>query len=128
MNLLPKSRALLIEDEPAVNMVIAGMLDELGYEVVAASPDVEGAMNMARTQQVDIAVLDLAIEDGNTFPVAEILRERGVPFIFITGLDLSKARDKFGATVILNKPFGAQALEDALNKAAALMTKVRSPL
>jgi CheY-like chemotaxis protein len=128
MNILPKSRALLIEDEPAVNMVIAGMLDELGYEVVVARPDVEGATTMARTQQVEIAVLDLAIEDGNTFPVAEILRERGVPFIFITGLDLSKARDKFGATVILNKPFGAQALEDALNKAAALMTKVRSPL
>jgi hypothetical protein len=52
-----------------------------------AAPDF--GVSGARLEQVDIAVLDLAIEDGNTFPVAKILHERGVPFIFVTGLDKS---------------------------------------
>ena len=59
----------------------------------------------------------LLIEDGSTFPVAAILRQRSLPFIFVTGLDISKAREKFGETVVLKKPFGAEALDEALRKA-----------
>ena len=110
-------RVLLVEDEPLVSMLIADMLDELGYEVIKAGPDVEAASDAARTESIQMAVLDLAIEDGSTFPVAAILRERGVPFIFITGLDISRAREKFGATVVLEKPFGAAALDTALGMA-----------
>ena len=82
--------------------------------VVVGASDTKGATDAARTEQVDVAVLDLAIEDGSTFPVAAILHERGIPFIFMTGLNISKAREKFGGTRVLEKPFGAQALEDAL--------------
>jgi DNA-binding response OmpR family regulator len=115
MTELMKSRVLLVEDEPLVAMLITDMLDELGYEVVRAGPDVEAASASARTENIQLAVLDLAIENGSTFPVAAILRERGVPFIFVTGLDVSKARDKFGGTVVLEKPFGAVALDSALD-------------
>jgi CheY-like chemotaxis protein len=107
-------RVLLVEDEPLVGMVIADMLDELGYEVVQAGPDVKGATAAARTAQVDLAVLDLALEDGSTFPVAEILHERHIPFIFVTGLDISRAREQFGRMIVLKKPFGAEALREAL--------------
>mgnify|MGYP003945944859 CR=1 FL=1 len=109
-----QKRVLIIEDETAVSMLVADMLDELGYEVVVGGSDTKGASDAARTEQVDMAVLDLAIEDGSTFPVAAILHERGIPFIFMTGLNISKAREKFGGTRVLEKPFGAQALQDAL--------------
>jgi DNA-binding response OmpR family regulator len=112
-----QKRVLLVEDEPLVGMVIADMLNELGYEVVSAGPDVDAASASARTENIEIAVLDLAIENGSTFPVAAILRERGVPFVFMTGLDISKARAKFGGIVVLEKPFGAAALENALGVA-----------
>jgi len=111
-------RVLLVEDEPLVNMLIADMLDELGYETVMAGAEVKVAADAARAEQIDLAVLDLAIEDGSTFPVAAILRERGIPFIFVTGLDISRAREKFGSTVVLRKPFGAEALRAALSTAA----------
>lgn len=114
---MSNKRVLLVEDEPLVSMVIADMLDELGYEVVMAGSDVKGATDSARAEQVDLAVLDLAIEDGSTFPVAEILRERGIPFIFVTGLDISKAREQFGKMIVLKKPFGAEALREALSAA-----------
>jgi len=82
---------------------------------VTAGSDVKGATDSARAEHVDLAVLDLAIEDGSTFPVAEILRERGIPFIFVTGLDISKAREQFGRMIVLKKPFGAEALREALS-------------
>ena len=111
-----KKRVLLVEDEPLVSILIQDMLDELGYEVVRAGSDVEAAAAAARSENIQLAVLDLAIEDGSTFPVAEVLRERRVPFIFATGLDISKARDKFGSTIVLQKPFGAEPLDNALRK------------
>lgn len=114
---MSNKRVLLVEDEPLVSMVIADMLEELGYEVVMAGSDVKGATDSARAEQVDLAVLDLAIEDGSTFPVAEILHERRIPFIFVTGLDISKAREQFGRMIVLKKPFGAEALREALSTA-----------
>lgn len=70
------------------------------------------------TEALDLAVLDIAIEDGGISPVAAILRKRGIPFVFATGLDISKAQDKFADTIVLQKPFGAAALDNALHKAA----------
>lgn len=117
-----EKRVLIIEDESEVSALIAGMLEELGYQVVVGGCDLKGAAESARTAQVDVAVLDLAIEDGNTFAVAPILHERGIPFLFMTGLDVSKTRDKFGP-LILQKPFGAQRLQDAIRS----LEKLRRP-
>lgn len=113
-----KKRVLLIEDEPLVQLLIVDMLDELGYEVVVGAAEVKAAATTAQTEALDLAVLDIAIEDGGIFPVAAILRKRGIPFVFATGLDLSKAQDKFADTIVLQKPFGAAALDNALHKAA----------
>jgi len=108
---MSNKRVLLVEDEPLVSMVIADMLDELGYEVVMAGSDVKGATDSARAEQVDLAVLDLAIEDGSTFPVAEILRERGIPFIFVTGFEADAVDDRFSEVPVLQKPIERQMLQ-----------------
>jgi CheY-like chemotaxis protein len=128
MSASDKKRVLLIEDEPVVSILVAEMLDELGYDVVRAGADLKAAMEAARAEEFQVAVLDLAIEDGNTFPVAEVVHRRGKPFIFMTGLDISKAREKFAGTVVLKKPFSAQALQDALQTVESRMTKsARAP-
>lgn len=113
-----KKRVLLVEDEPLVQLLIGDMLDELGYEVVVSAAEIKAAAKTAQTEALDLAVLDIAIEDGGIFPVAAILRKRGIPFVFATGLDISKAKDKFADMIVLQKPFGATALDNALRKAA----------
>src|SRR5262249_47273263 len=100
--------------------VICDMLDELGYEVVATAQDLSSAIEFANSVDIDIAILDLALEDGNAFPVAAILYRRGIPFIFATGLDLSRAREALPNVIVLKNPFGAAALDEALKNVTHL--------
>jgi DNA-binding response OmpR family regulator len=60
-----QKRVLIIEDETTISMLVADMLDELGYEAGVGGSDTKGATDAARTEQVDMAVLDLSIEDGS---------------------------------------------------------------
>jgi DNA-binding response OmpR family regulator len=113
------NRVLVVEDEPLVSALICDMLDELGYEVAATAHDVSSALEAAKSADIDIAILDLALEDGNAFPVAEILHHRRIPFIFATGLDLSRAREALPNIVVRRKPFGASALDGALKELVA---------
>jgi DNA-binding response OmpR family regulator len=110
------NRVFVVEDEPLVSALICDMLEELGYEVAATARDVASAIEAAKSAEIDVAILDLALEDGNAFPVAEILHHRRIPFIFATGLDLSRAREALPNVVVLKKPFGATALDDALKE------------
>lgn len=113
-----KKRVLLVEDEPLVNQLIEDMLDELGYETLRAPTDLSSATEMAKSERFDLAILDMVIDDGNTFSIAGLLDARKVPFIFVTGLDTSKVGDKLGGLIVLKKPFGAAALDAALQRIA----------
>jgi CheY-like chemotaxis protein len=78
-------RVLIVED----NYVVADALEYLidGYEgsVTAIVPTVERAIEALTTGDVDIAVLDINLHGASVVPVAEHLRARGVPFVFLTG-------------------------------------------
>ncbi len=48
------------------------------------------------------------------FPVADVLQERGVPFIFASGYGSSGLPDRFRGSPILPKPFSYQTLAQTL--------------
>jgi CheY-like chemotaxis protein len=97
--------ALVIEDEGAVALMIEDMLLDLGCEIAASAADLETACELARTAQIDIALLDLNLAGVPAAPVAEILRQRGVPFVFSTGYGASGIPQEFSDYPALGKPF-----------------------
>jgi DNA-binding response OmpR family regulator len=64
------------------------------------------ACRVARTAAFDFAVLDVNLGGQPAFPVAEVLRERRIPFIFSTGYGESGLSPEFSAHPVLSKPFG----------------------
>ncbi len=79
------SRILVVEDEVFVAFEMNDILTDLGFEVVGPALKLEDAEELARTADVHAAFLDVNLGDGKTSePVAQILRERGVPFVFIS--------------------------------------------
>ena len=78
-------RVLVVEDEMMISMLLEDMLGELGYETVGPASRLESALDMARDADVQAAILDVNLHGRPTWPVAEILRERGIPFMFATG-------------------------------------------
>jgi len=107
---------LLMEDEVIVAMMMEDVLADLGWEIVGSFGEVRPALDWldAHTGTLGAAVLDINLNGELVFPVAEALRARGTPFIFLTGYTAPAGADAFAAP-ILNKPFDAPHLERMLN-------------
>ena len=96
---------LLVEDEALIRMMIVEMLEELGHRVVAEAGSVEAAEPLARTSAFDLAVFDINIAGFNISPVAEIVAERGLPFVFVSGYGPAGLPTLFKDKPVLHKPF-----------------------
>jgi CheY-like chemotaxis protein len=66
-------------------MLVEDMILDFGSEVVGPAAQMDEALRFARQVELDAAILDINVGGTVVFPVAEVLRERGIPFIFATG-------------------------------------------
>ncbi len=110
-------RLLLVEDEAMVAMMIEDMLGDLGCEVVGPAGSVARAQELARTEtEIAGAILDVNLGGEPIYPVAETLKARGVPFVFITGYGSADIDGRFADAPTVQKPFSMPALRDTLVK------------
>lgn len=107
-------RVLIVEDELFVAMMIEDYLRDLGYEVVGPAMRLERGMALARDELIDFAVLDVNLADKYSFPIADTLRDRGIPFIFATGYGTLGLTDAYQGTTTLQKPFDLHDLQRAI--------------
>jgi DNA-binding response OmpR family regulator len=118
----PLRRALVVEDEVLVGMLLEDMLRELGCEVVALSTNLADAVEQARTASFDFAVLDVNLNGQQSFPVADVIRGRGLPFLFATGYGSKIVAAAHVDAPVLQKPFG---LDELRRVVAAFSARVR---
>lgn len=107
-------KVLIVEDEGFVALLIEDMLQDLGCEIVASVAGLKEACGIAETALIDLAVLDINLGGERSYPVARILNERGVPFMFSTGYGAAGLPDEFSGRPVLAKPFSAKAFEEML--------------
>ena len=109
---------LLVEDDFMVSMLAEDILVEAGANVLLAmQPD--PAMAIATRAAVDVAVLDVNLGEGRTsYPIAEVLRDRGIPFLFLTGYDESGLDAQFAGQPKLQKPYPAETLVEVVRALA----------
>lgn len=110
-------RTLVVEDEAIVAMFIEDTLLELGHKVVAIAGRMDKALDLARTVELDLAILDVNLNGERTYPLAEILTERGVPFIFATGYGRSSLEERWSDAAMVQKPFQSRDLAAAITTA-----------
>lgn len=108
-------RVLVIEDESLVGMLIEDMLDQLGCAVAGSVSSLQQALENAARLEIDFAVLDVNLRGQPSYPVAEALQARGVPFVFISGYgDVS---ERWRSRPILQKPFELDQLRREMGRA-----------
>jgi CheY-like chemotaxis protein len=107
-------RILIVEDEMLVAMNIEDMLLELGHEVAGIATRIEPALALAGEGAFDLALLDVNLAGRPSFPVAEALQGRGIPFLFATGYGTRGIAAEFAAVPVLQKPFRSSDLAAAL--------------
>jgi DNA-binding response OmpR family regulator len=109
-------RALLVEDEIMVAMYVEDLLTELGFEVAGMATNLNQALPLAREGAFDFAVLDINLAGQLSLPVADVLRERGIPFLFASGYGSKGVREEYRNAIRIQKPFVSRDLAQAIEK------------
>jgi CheY-like chemotaxis protein len=113
-------RVLVVEDESLVAMLLETILEDMGCIAVGPASTVDEGLRMAADEPIDAALLDVNVAGRQVFPVAEVLKERGVPFVFSTGYGEGGLPDEWRGQPTLQKPFTEAAVRDALIAAMGL--------
>ena len=108
--LLMGKRVLVIEDEMLVLMAIEDMLGDLGCTSITAAGNIGKALELIETGSFDLATLDLNLNGMRSYPVAEALNDRAVPFVFSTGYGEYGVEEAYDRYPVLNKPFDCSQL------------------
>lgn len=112
--LLKGRNVLLVEDNMIIAMDGEDALRDLGAEVLTAA-SVGRAREAIDISDVDLAVLDFNLGHETSLPVADMLAERGIPFLFATGYgDGLELPDRYDGVTLLKKPYSGATLAQAL--------------
>lgn len=109
-------KVLVVEDEMMVAWLLEDLLAELGYAIVGPAASINQALAMIETEAIDVAVLDVNLNGEMSYPIADALAARGVPFVFVTGYDKARMLDGYRCFPVLQKPFYRSELSDTLAK------------
>lgn len=110
------ARILVVEDESILAMLLEDFLADLGYAVPALASTVASALAIIDTQDIHFAILDINLGGEKSFPIADALEARGIPFIFMSGYGIAGVPERLRDRHILQKPYGADALKQALDE------------
>lgn len=111
---LAGKRVLVVEDEMLVAMLVEDMLADAGCVVVGPFARLSAALEAARVEAVDVALLDVDVAGEMVFPVAHALEERGIPFLFVTGYGQAVLPPDRPHWTACTKPFQPEHLTERL--------------
>ena len=95
---------LIVEDNSSLAGLICEILLEVGYDIVGPAATSRVATELVVERQPDAVLLDISLADGPSFPLAELLSARGVPFAFMTGYNSTAIPRQLRGLPLLIKP------------------------
>jgi two-component SAPR family response regulator len=102
---LTERKILIVEDEPLVGLEIATLLAEKGAIPIGPVQTVTAALQLMDKTPVDCAVLNIELRGERSFPIADALSARHVPFAFITSYGESAIPSQHKDRPLVQKPF-----------------------
>ena len=105
---LAGKRILIVEDEMLVALLIEDFLADLGCKTIGPFRSVAQALEAARTEDLDLAVLDVNLDGERVYPVAELLAERHIPFLFLSGYGEEAIPPDHAEWKVCAKPFKSE--------------------
>ncbi|MEQ6333815.1 response regulator [Sphingobium sp. MK2] len=107
---------LIVEDEAMIGMMLEDYLDALGYRLHAVAASVDEACDHVRQGGFDAALVDCNLHGEKSWPVADLLAQQAIPFVFATGGMADDLPPTHADRPTLAKPFTIGAVERALGK------------
>jgi DNA-binding response OmpR family regulator len=104
------------------------MLIELGHVPVGPATRLDAGIEMATSGTFDLAILDVNLGGTRSFPIADVLKARGIPVIFATGYGAGGLDPGYERFPVMVNPFSLEALVSTLKAVGTLKARsVRMP-
>ena len=117
--MLDGKRIMIVEDEALLALDLTMVLEDVGACVAGPYHRLDRALNSDRSD-VDAAILDVDLAGLSVFPLADELKQAGVPIVFHTGrADLDELRRRYGDTPIIVKPAIPEEVTESLSRLIA---------
>jgi light-regulated signal transduction histidine kinase (bacteriophytochrome)/CheY-like chemotaxis protein len=118
-DLLNGQRVLLVEDSLIIALDAEDIATRLGATDVTTAASVDAALDLIAAQPPTVAILDINLGSTTSFPIADALFERRIPFMFATGYgEQAQFPDQHRGRPVVQKPYTmenvARALADML--------------
>lgn len=98
-------RILVVEDDFFIADDFAALLEAAGAQVVGPVATLAEALGLMETaEQIDGALLDINLQGEMAYALADALRARGVPVVFVTGYSRSAVPERYADIPLLEKP------------------------
>jgi DNA-binding response OmpR family regulator len=108
-------KVMIVEDEALLAQHEAEVVRDMTRAETVIACTLAEARKQADAGDVDLALLDIALPDGQVFEVAETLRQHATPYIFVTAYGLTAIPLQHRAAPLLGKPFRESDLRAALS-------------
>jgi len=110
---------LVVEDEPLIAMMIEDFIDILGHSLAGTCESVAEALVKVEEGGFDTVILDVNLRDGPCWPVADVLKDKGIPFVVATGGHVEPPPPAHADAHQLAKPFTLDGVQSALETVSA---------
>lgn len=112
---------LVAEDRSLIAAKVAQILCRADCLPVGPVATLKAGLDLVRQEDIllDAAVLDIDLRGEPVYPLAEVLRARGIPFLFLTGYGALIIPDPWRGAARVQKPFDAAALLRTLRSVIA---------
>lgn len=112
---LAGKRILLADDEFLIALDLQTSLSDMGADIIGPFATLKETLSAAEREVISVALLDIRLGEETTEPVAALLAERGIPFVFFSGqVVLDHIRRQWPECGIVTKPASVKTVVDAL--------------
>jgi DNA-binding response OmpR family regulator len=97
-------RVLVVEDDFLQASILISALQAQGSDIIGPYPDIARGIIALENAAIDAAVLDVLLGTELVFSLADLLVDRNIPFMFVTGCDERMIPGRFRNVRSLRKP------------------------
>lgn len=109
-------RVLVVEDEYLIAEELYDALRAISIDVVGPVGNLQEAHEAVQDTSLDCAVMDINIGGGASFPLIDVLLQRNVSVLLMTGYDQQGLPIRYRSLPILQKPLLRGELAETLKR------------
>jgi DNA-binding response OmpR family regulator len=113
VNAKTKLSVLIAEDEMLLAMLLSDLMENAGYRVLMIARLAKG-LELAASEPIDVAILDINLAGQDSFPLADALCRRGIPFVFASGYGRDDVPEAYRDVAVLQKPYDTAEIQAAI--------------